>query len=69
MAITIRSLLTSGPVWVPLTTGSSARLSPGQTSGELADVVMAGKRPGGQVARARRHRRRSPAPRPRPLSG
>jgi hypothetical protein len=42
MAITIRSLLTSGPVWVPLTTGSSVRLSPGQTSGELPDVVMAG---------------------------
>ena len=42
MAIKIRSLLTSGPVWVPLTTGSSVRLSPGQTSAELPDVAMAG---------------------------
>jgi hypothetical protein len=42
MAIKIRSLLASGPVWVPLTTGGSVRLSPGQTSAELPDVAMAG---------------------------
>jgi hypothetical protein len=40
MAITIKSLLTSGPVWVPLTTGGSVRLSPGESSSELPDVAV-----------------------------
>ena len=41
MAIKIKSLLTSGPVWVPLTTGNSVRLSPGEISAELPDVALA----------------------------
>lgn len=41
MAVKIKSLLTSGPVTVPLTTGSTVRLSPGQVSRELPDVAVA----------------------------
>jgi hypothetical protein len=42
MAVTIRSLLTSGPVLVPLTSGATLRLSPGQCSPEVDDVEVAG---------------------------
>ncbi|MFI5910946.1 hypothetical protein [Dactylosporangium sp. NPDC051541] len=42
MPIKIRSLLTSGPVWVPLATGSNLRLSPGELSADLPDVAVAG---------------------------
>lgn len=41
MAIRIRSLLVSGPVVIPLNSGATVRLSPGQTSDELADVEVA----------------------------
>lgn len=41
MAIRIKSLLVSGPVVVPLNSGATVRLSPGQTSGELPDVEVA----------------------------
>lgn len=41
MAIRIKSLLVSGPVMVPLNSGLTVRLSPGQTSAELADVEAA----------------------------
>ena len=41
MAIRIKSLLVSGPVVVPLNSGATVRLSPGGTSGELADVEVA----------------------------
>jgi hypothetical protein len=41
MAVRIRSLAPSGPVLVPLTTGASIRLSPGQVSADLPDVEVA----------------------------
>jgi hypothetical protein len=41
MAIRIKSLLVSGPVMVPLNSGLTVRLSPGQSSAELADVEVA----------------------------
>lgn len=41
MAIRIKSLLVSGPVVIPLNSGATVRLSPGQTSDELADVEVA----------------------------
>jgi hypothetical protein len=41
MAIRIKSLLVSGPVTVPLNSGVTVRLSPGQSSAELADVEAA----------------------------
>lgn len=41
MAIRIKSLLVSGPVVIPLNSGATVRLSPGQTSEELADVEVA----------------------------
>lgn len=41
MAVKIKSLRTSGPIMVPLTTGTTLRLSPGQVSPELADVEVA----------------------------
>jgi len=41
MAVKIKSLRVSGPVLVPLTTGTTLRLSPGQVSPELADVEVA----------------------------
>jgi hypothetical protein len=40
MAVKIRSLVTSGPIVVPLSSGSSMRLSPGQISQELPDVEV-----------------------------
>lgn len=42
MALRIRSLLASGPILVPLTSGRTVRLSPGQHSEELHDVEVAG---------------------------
>ena len=41
MAVRIRSLLVSGPIIVPLSTGRNVRLSPGQSSAELHDVEVA----------------------------
>jgi hypothetical protein len=41
MGVKIRNLLTSGPIIVPLSTGASVRLSPGQISDELPDVAVA----------------------------
>jgi hypothetical protein len=41
MAVKIRSLVTSGPVLVPLSTGRTIRLSPGQLSDEMPDVEVA----------------------------
>jgi len=41
MAVRIRSLVTTGPVLVPLATGTTVRLSPGQASDELPDVEVA----------------------------
>ncbi|MEU6797696.1 hypothetical protein ABZ907_38890 [Nonomuraea wenchangensis] len=40
MAVRIRSLLVSRPVMVPLVSGSTVRLSPGQLSDELHDVEV-----------------------------
>ncbi|VVJ17642.1 Uncharacterised protein [Amycolatopsis camponoti] len=42
MAVRIRSLLVSGPISVPLSTGRTVRLSPGQESDEVPDVEVAG---------------------------
>jgi hypothetical protein len=39
--IKIKSLDTSRPVLVPLSTGRAVRLSPGQLSGEMPDVEVA----------------------------
>jgi len=41
MAVTITNLRASGPVLVPLTTGGTVRLSPGQQSEPLPDVAVA----------------------------
>jgi hypothetical protein len=41
MPITLTSRLLSGPLIVPLSSGGSVRLSPGQSSPELADVEAA----------------------------
>ena len=38
MTVTIKNLLVSGPVAIPLTTGQSLRLSPGEESPELPDI-------------------------------
>jgi hypothetical protein len=40
MPVTIRSLVHSRPLVVPLTTGTALRLSPGQSSGELPDIEV-----------------------------
>jgi hypothetical protein len=40
MAVKIRSLLVSGPLLVPLSSGVYVRLSPGGTTEELADVEV-----------------------------
>jgi len=40
MAVRIKSLATSGPVLVPLSTGTTVRLSPGQVSDEMPDVEI-----------------------------
>lgn len=52
MAVRIRSLLTSGPIMVPLSTGQHVRLSPGERSDELHDVEVAGN---AKVDKLRRH--------------
>jgi hypothetical protein len=41
MPVTIASLVASGPVLVPLSTGTTVRLSPGEVSDELPDVEVA----------------------------
>jgi hypothetical protein len=41
MAVRIRNLVTSGPVLVPLSSGTTVRLSPGQVSDDLPDVEVA----------------------------
>jgi hypothetical protein len=41
MGVRLRNLQTSRPVIVPLNTGASLRLSPGQVSDELPDVAVA----------------------------
>lgn len=41
MAVRIRSLVTSGPVLIPLSSGLTLRLSPGQVSDDLPDVEVA----------------------------
>ncbi|MFD1214349.1 hypothetical protein ACFQ36_20165 [Arthrobacter sp. GCM10027362] len=40
MPVRIKSLLSSGPLWVPLTSGATLRLSPGQLSPAVADVEV-----------------------------
>ncbi|SCL34913.1 hypothetical protein GA0070624_5117 [Micromonospora rhizosphaerae] len=42
MAVRIRSLAVAGPLYVPLTSGRSVRLSPGGSTGDLDDVEIAG---------------------------
>ena len=42
MTVTIKNLLVSGPVSIPLTTGQWVRLSPGEESPELPDVEATG---------------------------
>jgi hypothetical protein len=41
MPVKIKNLLTSRPLWIPLTTGATVRISPGQVSAELSDVEVA----------------------------
>jgi hypothetical protein len=41
MAVRIRSLAVSGPLHVPLTSGVTVRLSPGEVTDELDDVEVA----------------------------
>jgi hypothetical protein len=41
MAVRIRSLITSAPITVPLASGTTVRLSPGQVSPELPDAEVA----------------------------
>ena len=41
MPVKISNLLASGPVLVPLNTGTTLHLSPGETSQELPDVEVA----------------------------
>jgi hypothetical protein len=38
MGVRITSLVSSGPLWIALTSGEQLRLAPGQTSGERPDV-------------------------------
>jgi hypothetical protein len=38
MSIRITSLVSSGPVWITLTSGAEMRLAPGATSAEYPDV-------------------------------
>src|ERR1700686_2718386 len=59
MAVRIRSLVTSGPVLVPLSTGASVRLSPGQISDEMPDVEVANN---AKVDKLRRQRLMDIAP-------
>jgi hypothetical protein len=41
MTVRIRSLVVSGPLFVPLSGGGTLRLSPGQMTDELPDVEVA----------------------------
>jgi hypothetical protein len=41
MTVRIRNLLVSGPLLVPLSSGGTVRLSPGQVTDELADAEIA----------------------------
>jgi len=41
MAVKIRNMATSGPVVVPLSSGTTLRLAPGQVSDDLPDVEVA----------------------------
>ena len=40
MLVRIKSLLSSGPLWVPLASGTAVRLSPGQVAHELPAVEV-----------------------------
>lgn len=40
MAVRITSLVSSGPLWIPLTSGAQLRLAPGQTSEDQPDVEV-----------------------------
>ena len=51
MAVRIRSLVTSGPVLVPLSSGTTLRLSPGQVSDDLPDVEVANNAKVGKLQR------------------
>ncbi|MGK8558169.1 hypothetical protein [Nocardia gipuzkoensis] len=42
MTVTIKSLLGSGPLTVPLATGTAVRLGPGEQSPELPDAEVSG---------------------------
>jgi hypothetical protein len=42
MTVTIKNLLVSGPVTIPLTSGRSLRLSAGEESRELPDIEATG---------------------------
>ncbi|WP_030939908.1 hypothetical protein [Streptomyces sp. NRRL S-646] len=42
MAVRISSLLVSGPVTVPLVSGETVRLSPGEESADLPEVEVTG---------------------------
>ena len=42
MTVTIKNLLVSGPITIPLTSGRSLRLSPGEESRELPDIEATG---------------------------
>jgi len=53
MVVRIRSLLVSGPVVIPLNTGSVLRLSPGEVSDELPDVEVADNAKVGKLLRQR----------------
>jgi hypothetical protein len=53
MAVTIRSLLASGPLLVPLTGGGWVRLGPGEVTDELADVEVTNN---GKIDKLRRRR-------------
>ena len=40
MAVRITSLVSSGPLWIPLSSGEQLRLAPGQTSEDQPDVEV-----------------------------
>ena len=40
MTVRITSLVSSGPLWIPLASGEQLRLAPGQTSGDQPDVEV-----------------------------
>lgn len=51
MAVRIRSLVTSGLVLVPLSSGTTVRLSPGQVSDDLPEVEVANNAKVGKLQR------------------